>query len=164
MRELWLMRHGTAEATSFGGDEGRALTEEGREGVRRAARSLERLGVRPDAVWHSPYLRAVETAQLVKEVLVLRGASPIRSELTPHGAARRAGEMLFEATERRLLVVSHLPVLPEICVELLGAPLRLDVVPASVVHLKVLGGQNAGGSSVLCGFFPGDALAALSPS
>ena len=62
---------------------------------------------------------------------------------------------------RRLFVVSHLPLLPMVCAELLGSSLRVDVAPSSVVHLSLVGADRAAGSAVLSGFYAGEALAAL---
>lgn len=164
MRDLWLMRHGAAEPEASGGDEARALTAAGRESATLVGRGLAHLEPRPDAVWHSPLVRAAETAELVKQGLGIKAGSQTFSDLTPFGDARRAAQLLFEAGERRLLVVSHLPVLPRICMELLGSSVRLDVTTSTVVHLRLFGGDGPVGSALLQALFPGEALAALSRS
>ena len=65
---LWLLRHGEAEARARS-DAERPLTERGRKEVRRCA---ERLRGRPlQYILASPYLRAQQTAEIVREVLGL---------------------------------------------------------------------------------------------
>lgn len=160
MRELWLMRHGHAAADAVGGDAARALTADGVEVVEGAGRALAAMGVRPDELWHSPFLRARQTAELVVKALGVERVV-VKEGLTPHGSSREVAEELFGAHARCLLVVSHLPLLPELCAELLDAPARLDVRPSSIVHLRLWGGDRAKGAAVLSGFYAGDALAAL---
>lgn len=160
MRDVWLMRHGHAVADAPGGDAARPLNAEGERAVDAVGRALHAMGVRPDAVWHSPFLRARQTAERVGNALSVRNLVE-REGITPHGSARVVAEGIFAANVRRLLVVSHLPLLPEVAAELLGASLRLDVLPASVVHLRLLGGSRARGAAVLSGFYASDALVAL---
>lgn len=116
--------------------------------------------VRPDVVWHSPFLRARQTAERVAAALSV--TSLVEQEgLTPYGSASRVADELFATSARRMLIVSHLPLLPELCAALLDAPARLDIGPASVVHLRLLGGDRARGAAVLSGFYACDALLAL---
>lgn len=160
MRELWLMRHGHAAADALGGDAARPLTAKGEGVVEGAGRALAAVGVRPDELWHSPFLRARQTAERIVEALGVERVV-VNEGLTPHGSSRAMAEELFGASARCLFVVSHLPLLPELCAHLLNAPARLDVAPSSVVHLRLWGGDRAKGAAVLSGFYAGDALAAL---
>lgn len=160
MRELWLMRHGHAAPEDPRGDAARPLTSAGRRAVEQGAAALKRLGLRVDAVWHSPYRRAAETAAIVAETVACTHFS-IQDEFTPLGSPAQASRALAESPVRRLLLVSHLPLLPAVCAELLGVPLRLDVTPGSVVQLALVGGTGARGAAVLSGFYPGEALACL---
>lgn len=160
MRQLWLMRHGHAVADARGGDAARPLTKEGASGVERAGRALRAMGVEVDELWHSPFLRAEQTAQRVGEAL--GGTKLIVDDtLTPYGSKSLVADALFRSRARRLLVVSHLPLLPEVCAELLGGPVRIDVSPSTVVHLSLLGGDRARGAAVLSGLYAGDVLAAV---
>ncbi len=68
--KLYLIRHAIAEERAPSGrDADRALTDEGRSKMRRAAEGLRMLGVRLDLLLTSPYRRAVETAEIVVAVL-----------------------------------------------------------------------------------------------
>jgi phosphohistidine phosphatase len=69
---LYLIRHGIAmdrEDPKCPPDTERRLTPEGLKKSRAAARGLAALGVRPDAVLTSPWLRAAETADIFCEEL-----------------------------------------------------------------------------------------------
>lgn len=160
MRDVWLMRHGHAAPDAPGGDAARPLTRDGEGVVDAVGRALATMGMRPDVVWHSPFVRARQTAERVSAALAVTNLVS-RDGITPHGSARLVADEVFAASARRLLVVSHLPLLPEVCAELLDVPARFDITPASVVHLRLLGGARARGAAVLSGFYAGDALAAL---
>src|SRR5690348_13518918 len=79
--QVHLLRHGTAEDTMPGGsDAERKLTATGRDEVRRAAECGHRARVVPTLILSSPYVRAVETAEIAAEVLGYRRAI-VRTEL-----------------------------------------------------------------------------------
>jgi len=68
--QILLMRHGAA--VGYGAvdrDEDRWLTAEGRAAVQRHARLLREAGLALDIVWTSPLVRAVQTAELLSDVL-----------------------------------------------------------------------------------------------
>ena len=59
---LYLLRHGAAEAAAKSGrDADRALTDEGREKVRRVIRRAREGGLWPALILSSPFTRALET-------------------------------------------------------------------------------------------------------
>ena len=74
--KLWILRHGEAEPHARS-DAQRNLTEHGREQVRQAAAHL--IGQSIDTILVSPYVRAQQTAEIVRKVL---GAHP-HSRLCP---------------------------------------------------------------------------------
>ena len=64
--ELYLVRHAAAvDRAEASSDEARTLTARGSERFARVVRGLDRIGVRLDVVRHSPWTRAVETADLL---------------------------------------------------------------------------------------------------
>src|SRR5215468_1467835 len=69
--DLYILRHGLAGSREewSGPDAERPLTNKGRSRSQAAARGLGLLGVAPEVILTSPYLRAAETAQLTAEVL-----------------------------------------------------------------------------------------------
>jgi phosphohistidine phosphatase len=64
---IWLLRH--AEAEDGSPDAERKLTKKGRTQARNAGLALEALGVKLDACFTSPKVRAAETAKLACEPL-----------------------------------------------------------------------------------------------
>lgn len=102
--KLWILRHGEAEAHAPS-DAERNLTEHGRGEVLRSAAHL--IGQPISAIIASPYVRAQQTAQLVRDAL---GFVPdIRTVpwLTPEGNPLRVLEKLD--TDDNVLLVSHQP-------------------------------------------------------
>lgn len=67
--ELFLVRHAPAvEGTDDGDGPLRPLSKRGRRRFGKAVLGLQQLGVTFDHVFHSPWLRAVETAQMLAPV------------------------------------------------------------------------------------------------
>jgi phosphohistidine phosphatase len=68
--QLYLMRHGHAEDAGAGMDDhDRRLTENGKARIAAAGRVLKQLSVRPDTIFSSPRVRALQTAEIVAEAL-----------------------------------------------------------------------------------------------
>ena len=65
--KLWVLRHGEAEPYGSRPDSERELTAHGRKEVLGSAARL--MGQPLTAIYASPYLRAQQTAQLVREAL-----------------------------------------------------------------------------------------------
>lgn len=68
---LYIVRHGTAidrEDPTCPPDPERYLTKEGIAKTREAARGIKRLGIHPDQMISSPYVRAMQTATIFAEV------------------------------------------------------------------------------------------------
>ena len=67
---LYFLRHAIAhDADANTTDEQRQLTDEGITRTRQTARMLKALGVKPDALYSSPLIRARETADVIRKVL-----------------------------------------------------------------------------------------------
>jgi phosphohistidine phosphatase SixA len=145
------MRHGEA-GESPDGDAHRALTARGHAQAQTAARGLKLLGVKPQALWHSPYRRAHETAAIVGAALAV--PLVVDDRLVPDADPDVAAAALWSEAGGALLVVAHLPVLPGIA-HALGAG-RLHLGTASVAHVVV-----HGGSGVIAGLWTSDQLGQL---
>lgn len=104
--KLWLLRHGEAEPRART-DAERNLTDTGREEVRRSAAHLE--GQQLEAILVSPYNRAQQTAELVRQVLRFEGPVVTVPWLTPESDLREAMLYLDRREERDLLLVTHQP-------------------------------------------------------
>ncbi len=102
---VYIIRHAWAEEPNearWPDDSLRPLTKEGRAKFRRVARRLGRLGVDPRVVVTSPYLRCVETA----EILVTSSQEPMVLETVPFLAPQGDIHQLIEWTRTRM---DHLP-------------------------------------------------------
>ncbi|MGH8348597.1 MAG: phosphohistidine phosphatase SixA [Pseudomonas sp.] len=104
--KLWVLRHGEAEPHgSRPHDSERELTANGREEVLRAAANL--VGQPLTAIYASPYTRAQQTAQLVREALGFEPEIRIVEWLTPDTDPDKVAEQLVSVSEA--LLVSHNP-------------------------------------------------------
>lgn len=157
MRTLWLMRHGHAVAAGAKRDEDRPLSPEGEKQARCAGRAMERAGFRPDAIWHSPYVRAEQTAAAIAAFFP-KVRRQVNSGWVPHGRATALVDELVENAPDRLLVVSHLPLLPAVVSELLSQPRALDFSTATLAHCILPSTHTANFPCALVGLYPGEAL------
>ena len=102
--KLWVLRHGEAESHAPS-DAQRNLTERGREEVLHSAAHL--IGQPISAIIASPYARAQQTAQLVREALGFVPEIRTVPWLTPDGNPLQVLEKLD--TDDNVLLVSHQP-------------------------------------------------------
>ena len=110
--ELYLLRHGAAARSSPGQpDAHRALTPEGARAVRDILTRAANMGMRPEAILSSPYLRAMETAEIAAQVLGY--AEPILQSraLEPDAAPPELWAQIRVHGSASVLVVSHEPLL-----------------------------------------------------
>jgi phosphohistidine phosphatase len=103
--KLWVLRHGEAEPHGTRPDSERALTAHGREEVLRTTAEL--IGQPITAIYASPYRRAQETAQLVRETLGFAPEIRTVEWLTPDYSPQVVAEQLVSVD--RALLVSHNP-------------------------------------------------------
>ena len=113
--ELLLVRHGIAEdVSSTGRDRDRALTAVGIDRFSTCAAGLAAAGWRVDLVLHSPWRRAVQTAELLSPLTRNGG----RIEPFPL-LAEPPDEALLSAVERedveRVALVGHEPWMSTLC-------------------------------------------------
>ncbi len=102
--KLWVLRHGEAEAHART-DAERNLTEHGRGEVLRSAAQL--IGQPISAIFASPYVRAQQTAQLVRDALGFEPQIRTVPWLTPDGSPLQVLQKLD--TDDNVLLVSHQP-------------------------------------------------------
>ncbi|WP_460082463.1 phosphohistidine phosphatase SixA [Pseudomonas sp. H3_H05] len=103
--KLWILRHGEAEPHGVRPDPERVLTAHGREEVLLSAGRL--MGEPLRAIYASPYVRAQQTAQLVREALGFEPELITVDWLTPE---TRPTEVLRHLEDQDdVLLVSHNP-------------------------------------------------------
>ena len=105
---LWLLRHGEAEPQAAS-DAARELTAHGRKEVQQAAAQLA--GRPLTAIIASPYVRAQQTAELVRSALGFNGKVNTVAWLTPDSDPRDALKYLDERERAEVLLVSHQPLI-----------------------------------------------------
>jgi len=156
--DLFIIRHAEAEDTSPDHDDARrALTPKGRATFADEVRGLERLGVELDRIYHSPLLRAVETADLLAPLLDRDcGESRVTDEL----ARAPRNEFLREIEGERVALVGHEPHVSDLVAllvlgwrvfEPLANNALIDFKKGAVAHLK---GEPRTGEMTLAAFWP----------
>jgi phosphohistidine phosphatase len=138
-QQLWLLRHGEAEAHDARPDDERRLTERGEEQSRAAGRALAALQVTFQLCFTSPKVRARETAVLAGREL---GLDPIDHEPLAAGFdADDARELLGAAgDDRRVLVVGHEPDFSQVVYDLTGA--RVDLKKGGIAAVRLRGSEG----------------------
>ena len=85
--ELYVFRHGIAEISGPGqSDSARALTDQGRKKVAEVVKTARRAGFQPSLIVSSPYVRAIQTAEVAVDELKYHGHVVRTEALVPHGS------------------------------------------------------------------------------
>ena len=140
---LVLFRHGIAFDRAdplCPPDPARPLTEQGIARTRQAARGLKRLGVVPDLLISSPYLRAIETARILAEVYGIHAGSIHETrDLEPCVDPAAILPRLEQLGATCAFFVGHSPHLDLLLALLVGAPghYRLRLGKAGAACLEI---------------------------
>ena len=141
MIEVYLVRHAIAESrdpTRWPDDSLRPLTPEGAESFARAARGLRRLVPTVELVLTSPYLRARQTAELLRSEAGWPEPEPC-PELAAHRLPGEAIESLRErGVDRSTALVGHEPYLSSLASLLLAGDadaVQLELKKGGVIFL-----------------------------
>ena len=113
--KIYLVRHSNAVDAGTPGyedDSTRPLTGEGRDKMAWIARALKKLGIRPDLIVSSPYIRARETAEILSKMVKYEKDLVFSDTLVPLG---RPEDIVTEIAENyavdQLVLVGHEPCL-----------------------------------------------------
>jgi phosphohistidine phosphatase len=115
--ECLLIRHGIAvEPEDWeGSEENRPLTEKGKKRVRQAAAGLVALGCKPTHLLSSPFVRAYDTARLLRTAVCPTLKVDTREELAVGSTPDRIVALLRSLpVESLVLCVGHEPLLGEV--------------------------------------------------
>jgi len=117
--ELYVLRHAIAavrDAEGGGPDEERPLTDQGTAKLRRVVRGMKALGLSFDRILTSPYLRALQTAEIVAAEMGAPKKIERTLHLTPAGDPRALMDLLRSRSgeKRNVLVVGHEPYLSDL--------------------------------------------------
>jgi phosphohistidine phosphatase len=136
--QIYLLRHGIAEDGKPGRpDSERALTEEGRDKLRRVLKRARSAGVDPTVILSSPYKRALETAEAAAAELGYKGKIVRVNALVPEGMPAEVWEEIrARRGEDALLLASHEPLMSSMAAFLLESPsLQVDMKKAAIVRV-----------------------------
>ena len=142
---LYVVRHAIAVEAGTPGyedDSQRILTDKGRKKMNRIAQGLKELEERMDLILTSPYLRALQTAKILKRAFYLKKLDVVETEhLTPMGYT---DQLINEINENygameRIALVGHEPSLSSLISFLVaGEPdLSLTLKKGGVCRLSV---------------------------
>lgn len=122
--KIVIIRHGEAvDAAMVGGDAERYLSARGRATSRDVARALVQHGFTPTHIYTSPLVRAVQTAEVLAQVVGHEGEVVSHPSLTPDGARGHALSMLdMHGADEVIALVSHEPTVRVLAGHLVGAP------------------------------------------
>jgi phosphohistidine phosphatase len=141
--EIYVVRHGIAidrEDPKCPPDPERYLTEEGVEKTKRVAAAVAALGANPDLLLSSPYVRAMETAEIFASALDYSKQKIRRTDLLLPGAEPSLffRELAKDKQTSTLFVFGHAPQLDDIIAAALGSKHHITSLKKAGVALLEL--------------------------
>lgn len=140
MYELYLIRHGVAEARgeAWPDDTKRPLTSQGTSRLKKEARGLARLGVQFDVVLTSPLVRTRQTAEVIATGFDPRPPIVNTDGLAPGGQYPvLLADLEKQARRARIALVGHEPGLGELASHLAGLRRPLEFKKGAVCRIDV---------------------------
>ena len=138
--ELYLFRHGIAEDAPPGrSDSSRALTPQGRERTAAVAKMARNAGVTPSLIASSPYLRAMQTAEVAAKEFAWKGEILPLPSLVPHGTPEAVWTDLRGLREETAIILAgHEPLMANLAAYFLNAPgLMVDMKKSAMLRIDV---------------------------
>jgi phosphohistidine phosphatase len=136
VQRIFLVRHGIAGDPDEwkGPDDSRPLNAKGRRRFRETARTFAKLGDRVELLCTSPLVRAVQTAEILADVLELDEIS-VLEELRPDVPVQQLLDRVAQLVEKRIALVGHDPQLSGVAGALGGVePARIDFPKGAIVR------------------------------
>lgn len=138
--EIYLFRHGIAEDAKPGrSDSTRALTDEGRKKAAEVVKAARHAGVSPSLIVSSPYVRAVQTAEIAVTGFGYKGEIVRTETLVPHGSPANVwAELRAYRGEEAVLLAGHEPLLSHLAGYLLASPvLHIEMKKAAMIRIDI---------------------------
>jgi phosphohistidine phosphatase len=141
--DLYNVRHGIAidrEDPKCPADPERYLTEEGVDKTRQVAKTIAALGISADLLISSPYVRAMQTAEIFANALKYSKQKIRRSDLLLPGAESSAlfRELAKDKQSSSVFLFGHAPHLDELIAAALGSKHRITALKkAGVATLQL---------------------------
>jgi phosphohistidine phosphatase len=138
--ELYLLRHGAAEEASANTpDADRALTNDGRRKLRPVVEAAAAAGLEPSLILTSPLKRAVQTAEVARDVLKYKNDLLRTQALAPGATAQQVwDEVRAHRDQRSMLLVGHNPLFSELSGYLLGSDdVQVDFKKGAILRIDL---------------------------
>ncbi len=138
--ELYLLRHGAAEDAGAGTpDAERSLTGDGRRKLKNVLEVAAGAGVDPSLILTSPLKRALQTAEVAREVFKYKNELLRTKALAPGATPHQVwDEIRVHRDERSLLLIGHNPLFSELSAYLLGADdVQVDFKKGAILRVDV---------------------------
>ena len=139
--EVYLLRHGIADDDSpTGRDSDRQLTAEGRRKLKDVLKTIAAAGVSPDVIVSSPYLRALQTAEIAREILGYQDEVHRSDALVPESDPQQVWQEIRNSYKgmNSIVLASHEPLMSRCAGFLLGYPdLLVDFKKGAIVRIDV---------------------------
>ena len=104
--KLYLVQH--AKAASKEVNPERPLTEEGRQDIQKVATFIKFMNLSIDYIWHSTKKRAIQTAEVLAEVVKINEEQFERQGIGPNDDVQAIKNELA-AAQQDTMIVSHMP-------------------------------------------------------
>ena len=114
--KLYLIQHGIALPEEK--DPEKSLSPEGKDDTKKTAEFLKAKNIEVDAVWHSPKMRAAQTAQIIVNSILCEEIQE-RDDLNPLDSVENISQEI-ESLNKDLMIVGHLPFLQKLASLLLS--------------------------------------------
>lgn len=141
MTVLILVRHG--EAVTPGPsmtDRARPLTQKGRSDILRLADEIATMLTDLPTLYHSPYLRTHETAEIIHQRT--GGTLKPQTNLVPSGSPNQVQDLIL-GESKTVLLVTHMPLVGELAESLLGR--RFPFFPGTGLCMQRQNPYTSGG-------------------
>jgi phosphohistidine phosphatase len=139
--KLYLVQHAKAAAPEV--DPQRPLTKEGLREIKKVADFIRPLNLTVDCLWHSGKRRALQTADVLAEVIKVGKSNTAHDGLGPNSDVTPAKEELALATDD-LMIVGHLPFLARLASLLLAGSESANTVVFRNAGIVCLNRSNDG--------------------
>lgn len=138
MRIIFIRHAEAVEKSECTGEQGRYLTPDGRYLFRRTARTMRDEGLDPNLILSSPYLRAVQTADILAEKIDYVGSLVTAKELAPGFDMEALTRIILSyKTVKELVLVGHEPDLSTVISTLLLLPEGLLLEKGAALKLSL---------------------------
>lgn len=129
--DLYFLRHGLAGQhgdPKYKDDSLRPLTAEGKDRLRQAGRAMKKLKLRFDLILSSPYLRALQTAEIIAQSYKIKKIHLTHNLLPPAQGRQLLSEIKKNfSTAEKILLVGHEPHMTALMSEFLKSPRPLAI-------------------------------------